>query len=308
MRVICQSQELRPGSRRVCAAIGVFDGIHLGHQQVIRRTLADALQWEALSVVITFDRHPSALLAPDRAPPMIYTNQKRLTTLEDMGVDVTWLIPFDVPFSQTPGEVFIRKLASDFSPLHSLSVGLDFAFGHRRSGHVGVLQLLGKELGFGVHGLASVALDGETVSSTRIRQAIQSGQLHAADQMLGRPWSLSGRVVHGDHLGRTLGFPTANLDINGLVLPPNGVYAAHVRAQRNDYRSVINIGFRPTVSNATIKPRVEAHLLNFTGDLYGLEIEVFFVEKLREELKFASVEALRSQIEQDVATATRLFQ
>ena len=115
-------------------------------------------------------------------------------------------------------------------------------------------------------------------------------------------------MVHGDHLGRTLGFPTANLDINGLILPPNGVYAAHVRAQRNDYRSVINIGFRPTVSNATIKPRVEAHLLNFTGDLYGLEIEVFFVEKLREELKFASVEALRSQIEQDVAAATRLFQ
>ncbi|MBI1839632.1 MAG: bifunctional riboflavin kinase/FAD synthetase [Verrucomicrobia bacterium] len=308
MRVITHSKELQPGSQKVCAAIGVFDGLHLGHQQVIRKTLADALQWEALSVVITFDRHPSALLAPDKAPPMIYTNARRLRTLEDMGVDATWLIPFDAPFSQTPGDVFIRGLAADFSPLHSLSVGIDFAFGHRRSGNVGVLQVLGKELGFVVHGLASVALDGEIVSSTRIRHAIQSGRLDAADQMLGRPWSLSGRVVHGEHLGRRLGFPTANLAVTGLTLPPNGVYAAHVRVRGVDHRSVLNIGHRPTVSEGATSLRVEAHLLHFTQDIYGEEVEVFFIERLRDEMRFGSLELLQAQIALDIRKAEGLFE
>ena len=136
MRVLSHSSELNAQSRRVCAAIGVFDGLHLGHQQVVRRMLSDARQWDALSVAITFDRHPNAVVAPDRAPPMLYTNRQKLKALEDMGVDVVWMIPFDKAVSQTPGETFVREMARDFPQLRGLSVGQDFAFGHRRSGSV----------------------------------------------------------------------------------------------------------------------------------------------------------------------------
>jgi riboflavin kinase/FMN adenylyltransferase len=307
MRTIEQSRELAPGSRRVCAAIGVFDGIHLGHQQVIRRALVDSRQFEALSVVVTFDRHPSSVVAPSRTPPMLYTNEQKQRTLEQMGVDVMLMIPFTPQFSQVSGEDFIRGLARDFVQLRSLSVGSEFAFGHRRSGNVALLQKLGGELGFVVHGISAVALDGEIVSSTRIRQAIQEGRLDAADEMLGRAWSLAGSVVRGDQRGRTLGFPTANLDVHGLVLPPAGVYVAHALVTGRPYRAVLNIGVRPTVADGATSPRVEVHLLGFEGDLYGATMEVFIITRLREERRFASLEELRAQIARDVDAAARLF-
>ncbi|HAM72327.1 MAG TPA: hypothetical protein DCM86_11845 [Verrucomicrobiales bacterium] len=308
MRVIQQPVDLKPEGRRICAAIGVFDGVHLGHQQVIRRALGDARHAEALSVVITFDRHPSTVVAPARAPLMLYTNPQKLRTLQQLGVDVVLMIPFTGEFSRIGGEEFIRSLARDIGQLKSLSVGSEFAFGARRSGNVALLQKLGAELGFTVHGLAAVALDGETVSSTRIRQAIADGRLDEADQMLGRTWSLSGRVVPGKQLGRTLGFPTANLDTTGLILPPTGVYVAHVVVEGVPHRAVLNIGLRPTVEGAAPAPRVEVHLLGFNGELYGAELEVFFILRLREERKFASLEELRRQIALDVETAARMFE
>ena len=307
MRVLSHSSELNAQSRRVCAAIGVFDGLHLGHQQVVRRMLSDARQWDALSVAITFDRHPNAVVAPDRAPPMLYTNRQKLKALEDMGVDVVWMIPFDKAVSQTPGETFVREMARDFPQLRGLSVGQDFAFGHRRSGSVALLEALGRELGFSVHGLEALSLGGEVVSSTRIRQAIQTGRLEVADQMLGRPWALSGPVVTGDKLGGKLGFPTANLETTGLVLPPRGVYAALVVVRGERHQAVVNIGIRPTLSHPTPTLRVEAHLLNYSGDLYGQELEIYFREKLREEQTFASLEKLTAQIHRDLEQARRLF-
>ena len=307
MRVIQQTHELKSEGRRVCAAIGVFDGVHLGHQQVIRCTLVDAHQFGAISVVVTFDRHPSAVVAPERLPPMLYTNGQKLRTLEQLGLDVALLIPFDEAFSRLNGEQFIRQLITDFAGLRSLSVGSAFAFGYQRSGNVALLQKLGVELGFQVHGLAAVALDGETVSSTRIRQAILGGRLEEANQMLGRSWSLAGKVISGDKLGRTLGFPTANLDVTGLVLPPTGVYAVHAIADGVPRRAVLNLGFRPTVAFGSPSLRVEVHILDFDGDLYGQEIEVFFIGKLREEQRFLSVEALKSQIHRDLEAAVHLF-
>ncbi|HMJ66246.1 MAG TPA: riboflavin kinase, partial [Candidatus Binatia bacterium] len=157
------------------------------------------------------------------------------------------------------------------------------------------------------HGLAAVALDGETVSSTRIRDAIRSGQLDAASQMLGRGYSLAGKVVRGDALGKKIGFPTANLDTSGLVTPPNGVYAAHAHVGRETYRAAVNIGVRPTVDQPEPVRRVEAHLLDFKGEIYNEELELTFVEKLREEQKFGSMEALKSQIARDVEAARQLF-
>jgi len=205
------------------------------------------------------------------------------------------------------GEQFIQGLASDFGRIRSISVGADFVFGHKRSGNVLSLRDLGANLGFTVHGLAAVALDGCTVSSTRIREAIRAGDFDSAGQMLGRAYALAGPVIKGDQLGHKLGFPTANLETTGLLLPPNGVYAAHARAAGRNFRAVLNIGIRPTVKQPTVAPRVEVHLLDFSEDLYGQEMEVTFARKLRDEQTFASLDDLRAQITRDIAEAKKQF-
>ena len=301
MKVIRVANELDNGSRKVCVAIGVFDGVHLGHQQIIRQTVADARGHDAISLVVTFDRHPSAIVAPDKTPPQIFSRSQKLRAIESLGVDALLEIPFDKTFSEKSGETFIRELARDLGKIHSVCVGADFVFGHKRSGNVALLKKLGAELNFQVHGMAELALDGHTVSSTRIREAIRTGNFDAASQMLGRPYAICGRIVEGDRLGRQFGFPTANLDTTNLVLPPNGVYAASTKLKEQFYRVALNIGLRPTV--ATVQPhlRVEAHLLDFSGDLYGAELELELGVKLREERKFASATELREQIARDVA-------
>ena len=307
MNVIQSASELNTGGRKVCVAIGVFDGVHLGHQQVIRRAMADAQQQDGLAVVITFDRHPNTVVAPDRVPPSIQSLPQKLRTLAALGVDATWLIRFDEMFSQQTGEGFVRVLARDFGKLYSVCVGSDFTFGRKRSGNVALLNQLGRELGFLVHGLSAVALDGEVVSSTRIREAIRGGNLYAASQMLGRCYSLAATVVQGDQLGRKLGFPTANLQVNGMVIPPSGVYAARARVGERWFRAVLNIGVRPTLSSTAPELRVEAHLLGFNEEIYGKEMEITFVERLRDEKKFPSLDELMAQISSDILNAERVF-
>ena len=301
MKIIQAPNELKPANRKVSLAIGFFDGVHLGHQQIIRQTIADAHQHNAIALVITFDRHPNAVVAPDRVPPLIYSLPQKLRAIESPGMDTLLLIHFDEKFSRLTGEEFVRGLARDPGSIHSISVGSDFVFGHRRSGNVASLKKLGAELGFYVHGLAAVSLDGHVVSSTRIREAIRAGKLDAASQMLGRPYAISGRVIEGNHLGQQLGFPTANLDATELALPPNGVYTAFANAKGKAYRAALNIGFRPTVAPTAPRVCVEAHLLDFNGDLYGEELEVEIGQKLREEAKFASQAELRGQIARDIA-------
>ncbi len=305
MNVIHTATELKPGSKKVCLAIGFFDGVHLGHQQIIRQTIADARQHNALALVLTFDQHPNTIVAPHRVPPLIYPLPQKLRAVESLGAEALLLIHFDQAFSEQTGEAFVRNLVRNLGRIHSICVGANFAFGHKRSGNVALLEQLGEELRFTVHGLEKVSLDGRVVSSTRVREAIRTGNLDAASQMLGRTYSLAARVVVGDKLGRELGFPTANLDVTGLVLPPNGVYAAHAVVQRETRRAVVNIGYRPTLQNPAPQLRVEAHLLDFDGELYGEEIEITFAEKLREEEKFLSLAALREQITLDIAEAKR---
>jgi len=301
MKIIHAAHELRPGSRRVCLAIGVFDGVHLGHQQIIRQTFADARQHDAVALVLTFDRHPNAIVAPGHVPPLIYSLPQKLRAIGSLGADHLLLVRFDKEFSEQSGEAFVRGLVRDLGSIQSICVGADFVFGHQRSGDVALLKKLGGEIGFTVHGLAAVSLDDRVVSSTRIREAIRAGNLDGASQMLGRPYAMTGRVIGGDKLGRQLGFPTANLVVAGLVLPPNGVYSGCVKLEGRLYRAALNIGFRPTVASATLQLCVEAHLLDFDGDLYGLELEVEPGVKLRDEKKFASPEELRGQIQRDVA-------
>jgi riboflavin kinase / FMN adenylyltransferase len=308
MRIIRESSELKTHGRKVCVAIGVFDGVHLGHQQVIRQMIADAEQQEAIAVVITFDRHPNTVVAPVRTPELIYWLPQKLRAVESLGAEVTWLIHFDEAFSRQTGEEFIRRLARDFGHVHSICVGSSFTFGHKRSGNVDLLRQLGGELHFTVHGLAAIALDGQVVSSTRIRDAIRGGQLDLASQMLGRGYALAGEVVPGDGIGKKVGFPTANIDVPGLVLPPNGVYAVHARLGQTAHRAVLNIGVRPTFKDAKPQRRVEVHLLDFDDKIYGQELELTFAARLRDEQKFPSVDALRAQIARDIEAARGLFE
>ena len=301
MNIIHAANELKPAGRKVCLAIGFFDGVHLGHQQIIRQTITDARQHDALALVLTFDRHPNTVVAPDHVPPLIYSLPQKLRAIESLGADTLLLIHFDETFSGQTGEDFIRSLARDVGQIQSLCVGADFVFGHKRSGNVALLKKLGGELGFHVHGLAAVSLDNEIVSSTRIRELIRAGDLDTVSQMLGRPYAISSRVIHGEHLGQQLGFPTANLDPTGLALPPNGVYAALTCVSGRPYRTALNIGFRPTVAQKSKMVHIEAHLLDFSDNLYGEELEVQIAEKLREERKFSSKSGLQEQIGRDIS-------
>jgi riboflavin kinase/FMN adenylyltransferase len=307
MQTFQSPDDFRSGGRKVSLAIGMFDGVHLGHQQVIRQAVSDAEQHEGLAVVITFDRHPNTVVAPDRVPPLIYSQPQKVRALTGLGADAMLVIPFTREFSARPADEFIRTLVTKLAPVHSICVGSSFVFGHKRSGDVALLKRLGKELAFFVHGLAAVSLDGEIVSSTRIREALRAGEISRASQMLGREYALAGEVMRGDQLGRKLGFPTANLDVRGLLVPPGGVYAVHAYVGGRPYRAVVNIGSRPTLPSVAPELRVEAHLLDFQGDLYGQELELTFVEKLRDEQKFPSVQELRAQIARDVATARGKF-
>lgn len=307
MQLLHNAKDLTAGSQKVCLAIGFFDGVHLGHQQIIRQTIADARKHGALALVITFDQHPNTVVAPARVPPLIYSLPQKLRAIESLGPDAILLIHFDKAFSQKTGEAFIRELATDWSGIQSICVGANFTFGHKRGGNVELLKKLGAELKFSVHGMAAVSLDGRTVSSTRIREAIRGGNLDAASQMLGRDYSIAGRILEGDKLGRRLGFPTANLDPAGLAVPPSGVYAVHAIVRRQRHRAVLNIGTRPTIGDTNPALRIEAHLLNFTGELYGEEMELVFAEKLRDEQKFPSLDDLKAQITRDVDQAKTLF-
>jgi riboflavin kinase / FMN adenylyltransferase len=307
VKLIHSPNALQAAGSKVCLAIGVFDGVHLGHQQIIRQTIADARQHEGLAVVVTFDCHPNRIVAPEHEPPLIYSLTQKLRTIESLGADALLLLHFDQELSQQNGEQFIRRLAVELQHVRSICVGADFVFGYRRSGNVELLRKLGAELRFQVHGMAAVALDGQPVSSTRIREVIRAGDLDAASQLLGRAYSFAGNIVAGDHLGQKLGFPTANVDTTGLLLPPYGVYAAHAQVGGQSYRAVLNIGCRPTLKQLNPQLRVEAHLLDFSGDLYGREMEVVPFEKVREEKRFPSLEALRDQIAADVRAARACF-
>lgn len=307
MTILHEPAELAAPGRPVSLAIGVFDGVHLGHQEVIRHTLEAARASGGPAVVATFDRHPDAVIRPDRAPLSIQNVAQRLRVLAGLGLDATWLIRFDESFSRQTGETFVRRAVAGFGRVGLISVGRDFQFGHRRSGNVALLQALGAELGFRTEPVPPREVAGMTVSSTRIRERIRDGDLAGASTLLGRPYALAGRVVTGDQLGRTLGFPTANLEVAGLQLPPNGVYAVRVASGGFESGGVMNIGTRPTVAAEAAVPRVEVHVFDFDGDLYGCELEVRPLARLRAEQRFGSVDALRTQIACDVTAARALL-
>jgi len=307
MRVV---RHLAHGGRRVSRAVvtlGNFDGAHLGHQAIIRGAVGRARETGARCVALTFEPHPVAVLAPDRAPPMIQTLHDRLASLRDLGVDVTVLQRFTLDFAALDPEAFVRDFLLRHIEVTHVVVGDNVSFGRGRSGSADTLRALGAQLGFGVDVVGPVSTpDGERVSSTRLRELIQAGDMPGARRLLGRPHALRGRVVVGDRRGRTLGFPTANLHLRrGLLLPPDGVYAVGAEVEGRAREGVLNIGVRPTFGGR--RRTVEVHLLDFAGDLYRRWMVVKVIERLRGEEAFSGPEALRAAIAADVARARRVL-
>ena len=306
MIIAKQPSELPRPARGLCFAMGMFDGVHLGHQHVIRSALLDAATYGARTTVITFDPHPLTVVHPERAPLLLQTLDQRLRAIATLGANAVLVNQFTPDFAALTGEEFIRRLQREAGPIRSFSVGHGFHFGHQRSGNLPLLRSLGAELGFTTNACAPVSLGEDRVSSSLVRQSLRAGTLKRVAGLLGRPYSFAGVVQHGDHLGRQLGFPTANLDVRGLELPPFGVYAARVRCGDRIFPAALNLGVRPTVHSGR-ELRFEVHLIDFAEDLYGQEIEVVFVAQLRDEKKFNSSEALKAQIARDVVAARSLL-
>jgi riboflavin kinase / FMN adenylyltransferase len=284
-------------------AIGFFDGLHIGHQQVIRRAQAAAEADGGTAVVATFDPHPMAVLRPDAAPRLLTSTLHKTLILSQLGVTHLLIIPFDKTLAALTPDTFIQSLATASRPLGSITVGYNWAFGKGRSGNLETLTALGKTLGFHVHGVAPVVVGGEPVSSTRVRLAVERGDFSAAAQLLGRDYSIHGTIVQGRQLARKLGFPTANLALEAEQLPPIGVYAVKATLAGQSLKGVANLGLRPTVEDGTAKRQLEVHLFDHTGELYGQGIEVRFIQRLRDEMKMDSLEALKAQIALDAAQA-----
>jgi len=305
MRILSEAEPVGEPSGPVHLALGVFDGVHLGHQMVIRQTLEDAKAAGEPCVVATFDRHPAAVLDPANAPGMIQPLWRRLEAIAEIGIDAALVFSFDEPFSRQSADAFIRRLQNGFGKIAEICVGSGFVFGHHRSGNVESLTRMGQRDGFRVQGIPSLQLGGEIVSSSRVRERIATGDFQGASRLLGRPYDLAGKVVAGDRVGRTLGFPTANLDTAGMQLPPNGVYAAVATVHGSRKPAAVNIGVRPTVDGQPGPVRVEAHLLDFEGELYGEGLNLELQRRLRGEERFSSVEKLMAQIGRDVEAVRR---
>lgn len=301
--VLRSIDELRNLPGPLFLAIGVFDGVHRGHQAVIRRALEAARFAEGTAVVVTFDPHPVRVLRPELAPRLLTSTAHKLQLIRDLGVTHQLIIHFDVAFAGTSPEDFIRALAAASQPLQEICVGFEWSFGKGRAGNLALLERLGGQLGFDEVGVPAVEMDGEIISSTLIRAAVENGDLARAAKLLGREFTILGTVVEGDRLGRKLGFPTANLSAHNEQYPPNGVYA--VEAKRGDQvlPGVANIGVRPTVKNAGGERLLEVHLFDFEEEIYGEDLEITFRKFLRPEQKFAGLEELRAQIQKDAAQA-----
>ncbi|MFQ5666006.1 MAG: bifunctional riboflavin kinase/FAD synthetase [Candidatus Binatia bacterium] len=285
--------------------LGNFDGVHRGHQTIFGRVVARARTQCGQAVVLTFHPHPAAVLAPDRAPRLITDWHTRIERIGALGVDAVIVQHFTRAFAEITAEDFVRRFLVGGLGVRAVVVGHRVSFGHERGGGAETLRQLGAAHGFAVEVIGPVEVDGLVVSSSAIRRAIGAGDLRRAQQLLGRPPSVSGRVVHGHHRGKALGFPTANLRLRGVVLPPDGVYAVRARVQGSLQPGIANLGFNPTFQDHT--RGLEVHLFDVDTHLYGQRIEVCFVERLRGEVRFPNAQALASQIATDVAAARRIL-
>ena len=306
MRTLHSITELAQLPGPLFLAIGVFDGVHRGHQAVISTSARHAQLENGTPVVVTFDPHPMKVLRPDDAPHLLTATPHKIALIRDLGVRHLLVIKFDKTFAATAPEDFVQQLVMHSKPLREICVGHEWSFGKNRRGNLELLKKLGAQFDFNVVGIPPVTVNGELVSSTAIRQAIEVGDLRKAAALLGREYMILGTVVSGDNLGKKIGFPTANLSAHNEQFPPNGVYFAESKLDGVVYPGVVNLGYRPTVSTCRSERILEIHLFDFEREIYGKNLEVRFIRYLRPEKKFESIEALARQIEADVKQARDL--
>ena len=294
-------------ARPTVVTLGVFDGLHLGHQLIMHTVVERARTIGAVPTVITFEPHPRALLHPESAPPLLQTFDQKIEALGVLGIEQTIVIRFDKDFAQIRAEDFLRDVIVDRLHTKEVYLGRGFAFGHDREGNIDLLRTVSQSLGFFADEVAEVRLRGRRVSSSRIRELLHQGQVNVARRMLGRPYGVEGRVMRGAERGVTLGFPTANLHPQNRVIPRGGVYVTATLIDGQWCRSVTNIGTRPTFGSDN-ESSVETFVMNWSGDLYGDVVRVRFLHRLRDEKKFNSIDELKSQIKQDEAWAGKYFE
>jgi riboflavin kinase / FMN adenylyltransferase len=288
--------------------IGNFDGVHLGHKALLARLRSRAQELGLPATVLCFEPHPREFFAPDNAPPRLCSVRRKLELLETAGVDRVCVQSFDAPFAALDAEEFVRKVLIDGLQVRHLMIGDDFRFGRGRQGDFGVLQAAGTKYGFGVEAMQTQEADGERVSSSAIREAFLAGNIEHATRLLGEPFVVSGRVHHGDEIGRTIGYPTANIGLGQATLPLSGIFAVSVDGgPLHQAMGAANVGVRPTIGDK-LALRLEVFVLDYSGDLYGQRLRVRFHHKVRDEEKFDSLEALTTAIDEDCRKVRAFFQ
>jgi riboflavin kinase / FMN adenylyltransferase len=307
MRILRSIPELAQIPGPIFLAIGVFDGVHLGHQAVISAAARHASAADGMTVVVTFDPHPAKFLRPQESPRVLTATEHKIALIRQLGVSHLLVLAFEQKLASTPPDEFVRQLVAAAKPLREICVGQEWSFGKNRAGNLALLKDLGARLGFDVVGVEPVTSGGTIVSSTAIRRAVEQGDFATAAQMLGREYTILGTVEAGSHLGRSLGFPTANLSAHSEQFPPNGVYVAEAELEGKSLRGVVNLGVCPTIGGGLPQRLLELHLFDFDRDIYGKDIEVRFLRYLRQEQKFENLAALRAQIARDIAEAHRVF-
>ena len=306
MELIRGLHNLRPRHRGCVVSIGNFDGVHRGHQAIVARLREHAATLRLPARVVLFEPQPVEFFRPQASEPRLMRLREKLAALAVLGVDGVLCLRFDRRLADMPREEFVERLLVDGLGVRQVVVGPDFRFGHRRLGDIDYLATAGAAAGFGVEVVPPLLLDGERVSSTAVRQRLAAGDLAGAARLLGRPYTLLGRISHGDARGRTIGFPTLNLPLHRRAVCLRGVFAVRVAGLgERPLPAVANLGWRPTV-NGTY-PLLEVHVLDFSGQVYGRQVQVEFVQRLRDERRFDSLDALRRQIDDDVRAARAVF-
>lgn len=296
----------KPTKGRCVATIGNFDGMHIGHQKVLEQVVAIARESHLPATAIIFEPQPREYFMPDKAPPRLLRLREKLVLFERYQMDHVLCLKFNADFAHWSAETFIQKILVDGLSVQHLVIGDDFRFGHDRQGDFALLKQAGQRHGFTVTSTSPVYLEGRRVSSTWVRAALAAGDFAKVQRLLGKSYTMSGRVVYGDKRGRQLGFATANINLQRVQSPLHGVFAIQVWGLRDTpVFGVANIGYRPTLGGTCMK--LEAHLFDFNDDIYGRHLQVEFLHKIRDEQHFASLDALKKQIAEDVKTAKALF-
>jgi riboflavin kinase / FMN adenylyltransferase len=302
MKIIHSIQDISPELQGSVVTIGNFDGVHLGHQSIFKQVIRDARKIDRPAVVITFDPHPKMVLHPERRPfYLVTTIEEKAARMAETGIDALIIIPFSLEFAGTTAGQFVTDILWDKLRISKIIIGHDYSFGRNKEGNEAFLAAQGEKLGFAVELIQAFRHGDTIISSTRVRNALLDGRVRLASEWLGRPYNLAGKVIRGHQRGAGLGFPTANIKPEKLLLPADGVYAVIVRMNGNRYRGVLNIGNNPTFGD--MARSVEVFILDFKGDVYDKDIEVFFIEEIRREIKFDGPEKLIAQIRQDIDKA-----